>query len=86
MRRKRGSAFAEVVEAIKKHGPCTNLQIRERVSMSRLDIHTHCLRGIEKGVLSVSKGKTGINTYSIAKPSYQPARVRVASVWQLGSQ
>lgn len=86
MRRKHGTAFAEVIEAIKEHGPCTNLEIRERVAMSRLDIHTHCLRGIEKGVLSVTKGETGINTYAFAQPIYQPARVRVASVWQLGTQ
>lgn len=86
MRRKHGTAFAEVMAIIEQHGPCTNLEIRERVAMSRLDIHTHCLRGIQKGVLSVTKSDTGINTYAAAVQKPPSPRVRVASVWQLGSQ
>lgn len=86
MRRKHGTAFAEVMAIIEQHGPCTNLEIRERVAMSKMDVHTHCLRAIDKGILTVTKGDTGINIYAIAEPTQPPQRTRLASVWELGAQ
>lgn len=86
MRRRKGEAFALVERAVRKYGPLTSLQIRERVEMTRLDIYTHCERGIEKGIFVV-ENVDGYKCYkALPKPPVQkkPKIGRVASVWELG--